>query len=213
MSIVDIQFNLNGSFIPVDHGYLLYSAISEIVPEFHENPDIGIFSISGNHIGNRQLSITKNSKLIIRLPSEEIGNSLKLAGKTIKIQDKQIQIGVPMIRALIPSANLYSRLVIIKGFMEPEQFLEAVKRQLDELEIKGKPYLVEQNEILEANIDKKGGSHSPYLRRTINIRNKEIVGFALRVKELDAEESITLQEKGIGGRRRFGCGLFVPDRR
>ena len=43
--------------------------------------------------------------------------------------------------------------------------------------------------------------------------DKEIVGFALRVEELTAEESIRLQEKGIGGRRRFGCGIFVPERR
>ena len=40
--------------------------------------------------------------------------------------------------------------------------------------------------------------------------NKEIVGFAVRVEDLTAEESIGLQEAGIGGRRRFGCGVFIP---
>ena len=29
---------------------------------------------------------------------------------------------------------------------------------------------------------------------------------------LTAEESICLQERGLGGRRRMGCGLFVPGR-
>jgi len=32
------------------------------------------------------------------------------------------------------------------------------------------------------------------------------------VQGLDADESLKLQEHGIGGRRRFGCGIFVPVR-
>jgi CRISPR-associated protein Cas6 len=97
--------------------------------------------------------------------------------------------------------------------MEPAPFLEAVQRQLDALEMRGKASLVEQRQAAEANTGKKSGTRSPFLRRTIRIRDKEVVGFALRVEELTAEESILLQEKGIGGRRRFGCGIFVPERR
>jgi CRISPR-associated protein Cas6 len=97
--------------------------------------------------------------------------------------------------------------------MEPESFLQAVQRQLDSMDIKGRPFLVEQADVAEVNRDAKSGTRSPVLRRTIRIRDKEIVGFALRVEELTAEESILLQEKGIGGRRRFGCGIFIPDRR
>jgi CRISPR-associated protein Cas6 len=113
---------------------------------------------------------------------------------------------------LPPAANLYSRLVVIKGFLEPEPFLEAAQRQLDSLNIKGIPYLVQQTEIEEANRGRSAGTHSPVLRRTLRIRDKEIVGFALAVEGLSAEESVMLQEHGIGGRRRFGCGIFVPVR-
>ncbi len=121
--------------------------------------------------------------------------------------------GTPQTVAMKPTARLYSRLVVIKGFLEPQAFLEAAQRQLEELDVKGKPSLVYQPNVAAANADKNTGSRSPFLRRTIKIRDKEVVGFALRVEELTAEESIRLQEKGLGGRRRFGCGIFISDQR
>jgi len=213
MPVVDIQFRLTGNLIPVDHGYPLFSAVSELVPGLHAYGEAGFHPIFGQLAGNRCLAITGKSFLTIRLPSEQITTVLPLAGKTLKLGDYDVRVGVPQTRALVPSARLYSRLVVIKGFMEPDSFLEAVSRQLHELAIKGKPYLVTQLSIAETNLGKPGGTHSPYLRRTIRIHDKEIVGFAMRVEELTAEESIRLQEKGIGGRRRFGCGLFLPERR
>ena len=37
-----------------------------------------------------------------------------------------------------------------------------------------------------------------------------IVGFALAIHDLTDEGSILLQESGLGGRRRMGCGFFQP---
>ena len=34
---VDLCFSITGKAIPVDHGFELYSAISMIIPEFHQN--------------------------------------------------------------------------------------------------------------------------------------------------------------------------------
>jgi CRISPR-associated protein Cas6 len=102
-------------------------------------------------------------------------------------------------------------LVVIKGFTEPDTFLEAARRQIEELGIKGNPVLIDHNN--EAAMGSYGvdtGTRSKFLRRTIRIHDKEIVGFALRVDNLQNNESLQLQEKGIGGRRRFGCGLFLP---
>jgi len=96
--------------------------------------------------------------------------------------------------------------------MGPGPFLEAVQRQLNELEIRGEPFLIPTGDAVEVNRSRNGGTRSEWVRRTLRIRDKEIVGFALRVEGLTAEESILLQEKGIGGRRRFGCGIFVPAR-
>lgn len=210
---VDICFRLNGSEIPADHGYSLYSALSKRLPWVHEGKDIGLHPISGRPTAERKLSLSHTSHLILRLPPERIGEVLPLAGQALDIDGHNVRIGVPITCALIPSARLYSRLVVIKGFMEPEGFLQAFQKQMSKAGIQGNPSLITQPHVAQANKKREGGSHSPFLRRTLKIRDKEVVGFAVRVEELTADESILLQEKGIGGRRKMGCGIFVPDRR
>jgi CRISPR-associated protein Cas6 len=213
MPYIDLSFRIQGSHIPADHGYHLYSAISRSLPATHANGEVGVHPISGQLLGNRLMSVNDRSRLILRIDASRMGEFLPLAGKEINIAGHKLRIGVPTPQALVPAARLYSRLVIIKGFVEPQPFLEAVQRQLDELGVRASPSLVEQQHIAEANKGKDSGSHSPVLRRTIHIRDKNIVGFAVRVEELTADESIRLQEVGIGGRRRFGCGVFIPERR
>lgn len=213
MPFLDVRFPIIGSVIPADHGYVLFSAISSLVPEFHSAADIGIHHIAGTFTGNRNLHINKTSCLTIRLPEDMVRIVMPIAGRFLKIGDYGIRLGVPHIRALYPVSSIYSRLVVIKGFMEPEPFLAAARRQLDALGIDGKATLVAQPLLAETNKGGSGGTHSPFLRRTIRIHDREIVGFALTVNDLNDEESLLLQEKGIGGRRRFGCGLFIPSRR
>ena len=210
MGKVDIRFRLLGSEIPADHGYLLFAAVSELVPAFHHDEEIGIHPISGRLIGNRQLAFTERSLLTIRIDSERVSQTLGLTGKALRIGPAVVQVGVPHVLALEPSPRLYSRLVVIKGFLEPDAFLEAAGRQLQALEIRGEVSLVPQLQIAAANQGRTGGSRSPYVRRTLRIRDKEVVGFAVRAEGLTAEESVRLQEQGLGGRRRFGCGVFVP---
>jgi len=210
MGKVDVQFRVTGIEIPADHGYHVMSAISRVVPEIHGDDEVGVHSIGGRLIGSRRLALTDRSRLTIRLAAERIGQVLPLAGRPLEIDGRQVRVGVPQTRALVSAARLYSRLVVIKGFLESEPFLEAARRQLEALGIRGEPSLVPQPEIAAANREKSTGTRSPYLRRTIRIRDKEVVGFALRVQDLTAEESIRLQDKGVGGRRRFGCGIFVP---
>jgi CRISPR-associated protein Cas6 len=45
-------------------------------------------------------------------------------------------------------------------------------------------------------------------RRTLRIKDKEVVGYEVLVEALTAEESLNLQEHGLGGRRHMGCGIF-----
>ena len=210
MPKVDVQFKVTGKKIFADHGYLLLAAISDLCPEIHSDPEVGVFPINGQLIGARELAVTEQSRLSIRIEAERIKEILGLAGKRLIVGGDQIGIGTPNSRALLPKPVLYSRLAVIKGYTEPEAFLEAARRQMDKIGISGQMSLVAQRHVPEANRDRRGGSRSPYLRRTVRIRDKTIVGFAVRVENLTADESILLQEKGLGGRRRFGCGLFVP---
>ena len=189
MPYVDLAFRLNGAAVPVDHGYALYAALSRIVPEIHAVKEVGVQPIRGVYNGNGKLHLEDFSRLILRLPDEQIRSYLKLAGKRLEVDEHPLSVGVPEVRTLLPAPRLRARLVTIKGFLKEEEFLEAAKRQLQSLGIAGEALLGQ--------------------RRTFRVREKQVVGFEVAVAGLTAEESLLLQENGLGGRRRMGCGIFV----
>jgi CRISPR-associated protein Cas6 len=190
MPHVDLAFRLNGSTVPVDHGYALYAALSRILPEIHEAKEVGVHPIRGIYSGNGELRLSDSSRLILRLSDEAIRSYLKLAGKRLEVDEHPLGVGVPAVRTLRPVVRLRARLVTIKGFLQEEDFLAATMRQLEQIGVRGQAQL---------------GA-----RRTFRIKNKQVVGFEMGITQLTAEESLTLQEQGVGGRHKMGCGVFVP---
>ena len=197
---VDLAFTLVCTHaLPADHGYLLYSAVSRMLPEAHEADGYGIHPIGGRQLGGRTLQLTEHSRLVIRTDAEQIARFLPLAGKQLKLLDRMLRIGVPQVRSLVPAPALRSRLVTIKlpdAIGQPadaaaELFRDSAVRQLGELGVSTEAML------------------SLGKRRTLRIKDKEVVGYEVVIEGLTAEESITLQERGLGGRRHMGCGIFV----
>jgi CRISPR-associated protein Cas6 len=199
---VDLIFPIVSSHaISADHGYLLYSAVSKILPETHQVVNgFGIHPIGGRQLGGRTMQLTEHSRLAIRTDVEQIAIFLPLAGKSLRLLDRNLRIGVPQVRPLVPAAALRSRLVTIKlaeAASEPkeaaeEAFRAALYRKIEELGISPESQLF---------LGK---------RRTLKIKDKEIVGYEAMIERLSAAESLLLQEQGLGGRRHMGCGLFAP---
>jgi CRISPR-associated protein Cas6 len=192
MPHVDLAFRVQGTSVPVDHGYSLFSAISRVIPALHGEGGIGVHSMRGRYGGEGRLRLTPSSRLIVRLPADRIGPFLRLAGKRLDVDGCALVVGVPEARALRPASSLYARLVTIKGFMEVEPFNEAANRQLDTIGVRA-----------ELAVGR---------RRTLRVKDKQVVGFEVTASGLDAEDSVRLQEVGVGGRRRMGCGIFLPIR-
>lgn len=208
---VDLIFGVRGGPIPADHGYALFGALCRIVPALHGADEIGVHPIAGQLVGGRRLELTDRSRLALRLPASRIAEALPLAGQRLDIEGSVVTVGVPQTRALRPAATVASRLVVIKGFLEPAAFLEAARRHLAEIDSGAEALLFARraDRSLEGATARDQGTP---LRRTLRIRDKEIVGYALAVQRLSAEGSLALQSTGLGGRRRFGCGVFVPVR-
>lgn len=187
---VELRFPFTGSTLPSDHGYALYGAISRIIPEAHEADWLAIETLPGAARGDGITQLDPNAGLKIRLSQDRVPLLLKLAGKRLELDGHSIRLGAPQISLLQPSPAVYARIVTIKGFTEPEPFLGAVCRKLDELGVKGEPVV------------------GP--RRVLKVGTHKIIGFGLTIHELSDEGSLHLQERGIGGRRRMGCGFFSP---
>ena len=212
---VDVAFGISGGssrHIPADHGYLLYGAVTSVVPALHgssgDGPAYAIHPIRGQKQHGRELELLPESHLTIRISHEHVRLLLPLAGKTVRLGATSLRIGVPAVHSLVPAPILQTHLAIIKGFVEPVGFLESVKRQLAAAAIDATAQLLAHS--TEGRFERRtSGSDGP-VRRTLRVRDKEIVGFAVRVSGLGPDASLALQASGIGGRQHFGCGVLNP---
>lgn len=214
MNKVEVLFPILGSQMPTDHAYSLYSAVCHWITPLHaQNSRVQIGPVLGQFIGKGLMQLEpRRSRLQLRLPAEDIPNVLPLAGKSLNISGYDIRLGVPQVRSLIPAPNLVAHMVTIKrsdrqdragtrAYMEPGSFLEGVARELTRRGIQG-----------EAGIPllRQGPRAGQPCRRVLRIKEKRLIGFALQVTGLTAEESINLQEDGLGGKQKMGCGYFIP---
>ncbi len=195
--MIELRFKVTGKTIPADHGYVLYSSLSRLLSEVHRENGIAIQPIRGQQAGDRQLQLCDWSRLVVRAAAEQIPALVQLSGKQLNLAGSLIRIGVPQVFSLTPTPALRSRLVTIKldqernGPFTSERFAEAARKQLDTLSISREAFL------------------SIGRRRTLRIKDKEVIGFETIIQRLTADESIALQERGLGGRRHMGCGVFV----
>lgn len=188
MKIIELRFPLSGSTLRIDHGYALYGALSRLTPGLHQLSNIAIDLIEGVPVDNQHLTLTPHSTLKIRIPEPFLDLFLPLAGQRLELDGHLIDLAPPVFNEILPSPALYSRIVTIKGYTSPENFQEAIQRQLMSL-----------------------GIHTALRigpRRITCISNHHIVGFGVRLLKLENEDSLLLQKVGLGGRRKMGCGFF-----
>jgi CRISPR-associated protein Cas6 len=173
--------------------------------------EVAVHPILGQPVGDRRVRLNEGSCLTVRIAVDRISDFLPLAGKRLLLDGQAVRVGVPQVRPLQLATSLYSRLVVIKNAREPAAFLQAAGRKLQEGGIRGESSLVpRQNRQAFEGRSGEAGNRCRFLRRTLLIREQEVVGYALVVEGLSAHDSLRLQEEGLGGRRRFGCGVFVP---
>ena len=199
---VDLLFPARGDPVPVDHAYPLYAALSRAVPAFHDPASATRFApLTGAAGEPGRLRLTERSHLRVRLPADAIRTVLPLAGKALDVGGAAVRLGPPSVFPLKPAAALGSHLVTFKHGEEPAAFLTTAKAKLAELGVTG------ELSVLAAEGGPRAGEPR---RRVLRIGDATIVGYAVVVAGLDADGSVLLQERGLGGRTRMGCGFFLP---
>jgi CRISPR-associated endonuclease/helicase Cas3 len=209
--IIDVSFRVVGDRISLDHSYSLYSSLSRQVPALHEADWLGIHRMTGVQLDAGTLRLTSDSRLRLRLPSEHLPLIMPLSGASLRIfedgRNFQFRLGVPEVFALKPASELVSSCVVIKVSSvenkgippDREMYLEALRAKLKLHEISGDVWI-------DPAVDTKGRERS---RRVIRIKGQSVIGYAVHVRNLNEVDSLKLQSLPLG-RRRLGCGLFVP---
>lgn len=187
---VDIAFRLSAKLAPLDHGYALFGAICRIAGDLHGAKWLAVHPLSGSPRPDGLLAVDARRGLRLRIEPAEIPRVLPLAGKRLEIDGHTAHVGVSAVYALEPAAALHARIVVIKGFTEPEPFREALRRQLDAMEVKARVEIGR--------------------RRRMAVNGYTVVGFETTLHELTEEGSLRAQCAGLGGKQRMGCGVLVP---
>ena len=131
------------------------------------------------------------NRLLVRCPEDRV--PALLGGKRrIRVTRETVVFGDPFSCSPQPSRRLESRLVVVKNATDAPAMSLAVRARLDALAVDGGPTIEIGN------------------RGVLRINGKLIVGYAVRIVGLTARASLFVQAKGIGGRQRFGCGVFTP---
>lgn len=196
---IELSFPVHGKSLPADHNYGLYAALVHHVPELHQQNPLSILTVPGFPNRQGEINLTQYSCFKIRVPVPKIPLVYQLAGKRISIGKHEIQIGIPEASVIRPAKRLRSRIVTIKGYTEADLFLSAAQRQLAQLGISAH---------LSIPINWEGKP----CRKTIKIKQYTVVGFTTEVSSISLEDSLKLQVYGFGGKRRMGCGIFMPVR-
>jgi CRISPR-associated protein Cas6 len=204
MTTYDLLFPVVGDTLPTDHAYPLYAALSRLAPRFHDRAgEMRFAAITGELAGAGRIGVTTQSRLRVRTTEDALPATLKLAGKRLDLGGSTVRLGAPTVAPLRPAPTLQARLVTFKHSDTPERFLATARSKLVELGVEGEPAIP----LMES-----GPRAGQPRRRVVRVKGKAVVGYALLVSGLTAWESIRLQEAGLGGRTRIGCGFFLPVR-
>ncbi len=198
--IVDILFSIDGKTLAIDHAHALSSELLHALPWLKGEPKAGIHLIHVAESGNGWirpnnpdrdvLHLSKRAKLTIRLPKNCVDQAQTLVGTTLDINSHKLLIGKSSIRKLSKSSNLFSRYVIDMQQQSEQAFLQQQHQALCDLGIKIKKMLC-------------GKQHQHNGPKGLTITR------SLMLAELNPEESVRLQEIGLGEGRKLGCGLFL----
>jgi CRISPR-associated protein Cas6 len=198
--IVDVVFSIQCHSLPVDHAYALSQAVTRALPWFAAEESAGLHTIHVADSGNgwirpdkagALLHLSRRTKLVLRLPRHRVEDARRLIGQTLDIGGNPMQVDKASIKPLSPITTLFSRYVVIQAGADENGFLQDVVTQLAGMDIRPMKLLCG-------------------MERDITAPDRIIHARSLMLAELTVEESVKLQQQGLGADRKLGCGLFIP---
>ena len=129
--------------------------------------------------------------MTLRLPKDRVADARTLSGSRLDIDGHTILVGDAAEKPLDGLPTLLARYVIAPKDDDEESFVHWVAEQLGCIGIRVRKILC-------------GRSH--YIRTPTG----RVFTRSVMVADLNKEESLRLQQQGLGDGRKLGCGLFVP---
>ncbi len=200
-AVADLSFALKGKQIPVDHAFALRQALVEQLPWLTQEPLAAIHSIHvassqhgwerPDHSPGHLIHLSRRTRMTLRLPRERLEDARQLCGRCLRIGDQTLEIGETKEKPLSRHSTLFTRYLVSTDKEEEGAFLQRTADTLDQMGI----------HIRKALCGKSLPLHTP--EGIVTTRS-------LMLAELSQEESLRLQQQGVGDHKLLGCGIFIP---
>lgn len=201
--IVDLAFRLKCPTLPLDHAHPLSEAIQAEIPWLVDEEQAGMHLIHGAASGNgwfrpedvenELLHLSRRTRMRLRLPKRRLEDAKSLVGKTLDIEGHPLEIGETEVFFLSSLPTLFARYVVADEDMDEEQFLQVSASALEAAGIPCRKLLA-------------GITHK------MKFPGGALFTRSLMVADLEPEQSVRLQQIGLGEGRTRGCGLFLPQK-
>lgn len=191
--VVDLQFVVLGNAAPLDHAAVLWDAVRAVLPWLETDPLAGVHPLSGLSPGGDLYYLSRRSRLTLRLARDRVAAAQALVGARLQLAGCMVEVGAPTVRDLIHMPVLYAAFVTmgaINETIDELEFLQACQQELDALGLA--PRMI---------CGKSQCASTP---------QGPLTGFSLMLYDLSPNAALLLQRRGLGGERRYGCGIFVP---
>ena len=185
---VDVVFPVDGSTLARDHGQALQAALCAQLPWLGNEALAGIHAIKLVPGGADPALLSRRSRLLVRLGAARAADLLALRSLELDVDGHILQLGAPHLRELQPHATLYAYKVAADSGDEMA-LMDAVNSELSVLAI--------------------GGERVCGKRQHMLVSGRTVTTFSLMLHALSPEQSLRLQQHGLGPYRLMGCGIFV----
>ena len=198
--MLDLAFTIQCRCLPWDHAYLLSQAIHQVLPWFAEEEDAGLHLIRGAESGNGWqrtdepggiIYLSRRAKLVLRLPRSRIPQAQVLTGLSLQLAEYELLIGKLTEKPLSAHEVMFAHYVTAPEQQSEETFIEDCLLQLRQLNIRCRKMLCGKTTVFSTPSGK-------------------LFTRSLMIADLLPEDAVKLQQKGLGEKRKMGCGLFVP---
>ncbi|MDX1824135.1 MAG: type I-MYXAN CRISPR-associated protein Cas6/Cmx6 [Thiohalomonadales bacterium] len=199
-NVLDVVYSISCKCIPMEHAHALSEALQQALPWLEDEEQAGIHQVYGAESGNgwerpdtEVLYLSRRQKLTLRLPKIRLDEAKSLIGQTLDIAGFPLEVGDFTTRKLSDLPTLFARSVLGEANQSEDEFMVQAVAQLNAMGISVKKMMC----------GKEGQIELP--DATLHTRS-------LMLADLELQESVKLQEVGLGSGRKLGCGLFVPQK-
>jgi CRISPR-associated protein Cas6 len=200
-AVVDVSFRIGCRTLPIDHAHALCEAILVKLPWLSNEDGAGLHVIHGAASGNgwlrpedseqAVLHLSRRARLTLRVPAHRIDDATHLSGAMLNIAGHALEVQTPSVRPLNPIDTLFARHVVGAKDQHEMGFVEYAAGEFAGMGVHVRKLVC-------------GISH------VIRTPKEDIFTRSVMVAGLNPEESVILQQQGLGPGRTIGCGLFIP---